>query len=348
VAEQRLRHQSITGPPRRTVEQVVSWLGAVQAQEYSPAKWALALRMAEGTTQEKIEDAFTAGRILRTHVMRPTWHFVTPGDIRWMLDLTGPRVQRLNQVYNRHLELDARTLNRAVAIIERALAGETYLTRVELAERLARAGIEAKGQRLAQAVMHAELEAVICSGPRKDGKFTYALLAERAPTAQRLPREAALAELAKRFFRSHGPATIRDFVWWSGLLTADAKRGLEMSRARHKVIDNLTYWWIADVDAHPARGHSLHLLPVYDEYFVAYRDRRAVTYQWTPGAASFPHSFVIDGQIGGTWRSTRNAKGLKVEVRPLKTLARTERRALDEAHERYSRFVAEPTALALV
>ena len=326
----------------------MSWLGAVQAQEYAAAKWALALRMPEGTTDAKIEDAFTAGRILRTHVMRPTWHFVTPGDIQWMLALTGPRVQRLMQVYNRQLELDAPTMNRSVDIIERALAGGTFLTRLELSEHLARAAIVAKGQRLAHVVMHAELEGVICSGPRRDRQFTYALLAERAPKARRLSRDEALAQLARRFFRSHGPATLRDFVWWSGLLTADAKRGLDMTRARHRVVDNLTYWWIGDVDAHPGRGHSLHLLPVYDEYFVAYRDRRAVVYQWRPGATSFPHSFIIDGQIGGTWRPRRNAQGLKVEVRALKRLPRTEQRALDEAKERYSRFAAEPAALAIV
>jgi winged helix DNA-binding protein len=348
IAEQRLRHQSITGPPRRTVENAVAWLGAVQAQEFAAAKWGLALRMPGGTTDARIEEAFNAGRILRTHVMRPTWHFVTPRDIRWMLELTGPRVQRLMQVYNRRMELDAPTLKRALAVIERVLAGGKPLTRVELCEQLACAGIAARRERLAHIMLEAELVGMICSGPLRDGKFTYMLLAERAPTSRGLPRDEALAELARRYFRSHGPATVRDFVWWSGLLTADATRGLEMIRARKTSVDNVTYWWMGDVDAHPARGHSAHLLPVYDEYLIAYRDRHAVPHRtiasWT---GSFAHAFIIDGQIGGMWRAVRHAQGVNVELRLGRRLTRPERRALDEAAGRYSRFVQASLTVAV-
>ena len=326
----------------------MSWLGGMQAQEYAAAKWGLGLRMADAATDAKIEDAFNAGRILRTHVMRPTWHFVSPLDIRWMLDLTGPRVRRLLLVYNRQLELDPQTLARAVATIERALAGGAHLTRLELSEYLARAGIVAKGQRLAHIMLDAELEGVICSGRLRNGKFTYALLAERAPASRKLTRDESLAELAQRYFSSHGPATIRDFVWWSGLITADATRALEMTSARKKTVENLTYWWIRDVDAHKARRHSVHLLPVYDEYLVAYRDRHAVPHRSTPTwTSSFTHSFVIDGQIAGTWRPVRKADGVRVDVNPARKLTRVERRALEEAAGRYSRFVKAPVTLVV-
>ena len=181
IADQRLRNQSLVPARHRTAAAVVAWLGAVQAQEYEPAKWGLGLRIAGDAVDASVERAFEEGRILRTHLMRPTWHFVTPADIRWMLELTGPRVQRVMAPYNGHLELDVATLTRGTKIIERALGDRQYLTRTELGERLQRAGLAMAGMRLAHLAMHAEQEGVICSGPRRGKKSTYALIAERAP-----------------------------------------------------------------------------------------------------------------------------------------------------------------------
>ena len=242
ISTRRLRNQRISRTGFAAPEQVVDWLGAMQAQEYEPATWALALRMKGSPVRTDIEAAFEEGRILRTHVMRPTWHFVTPEAIRWLLDLTGPCVQRRMAVYNRRLELDPPTMTRAAKIFERALRDRQFLTRTELGERLRRAGLEATTMRLAHLAMHAELAGVICSGPRRGKQFTYGLIAERAPDARRLERDEALAELARRFLRSHGPATVRDFVWWSGLSTADARRGFEACRAASEVVHGLTYW----------------------------------------------------------------------------------------------------------
>ncbi len=209
LVERRLANQRLDRAGPRQAARVVEWLGAVQAQEYGPARWGLGMRMPDGTTDADISDAFDAGRILRTHVLRPTWHFVTSADIRWMLELTGPRVQRLMASSNRTLELDARTLACGIAACERALDGHRHLTRAELSGALADAGIQAKSQRLAHIVMHAELEGVICSGPRRGKTFTYALVAERAPHAGRLDPDEALATLTFRYFRSHGPATVK-------------------------------------------------------------------------------------------------------------------------------------------
>ena len=349
IAERRLRHQAITGFPRRTPDGVVSWLGAMQAQEYAAAKWGLGLRMPDGTTDAKIERWFNEGRILRTHVMRPTWHFVTPLDIRWMLELTAPRVQKTMQVYNRQLELDSTTLNRAVATIERALSDARYLTRLELSEHLGTAGIPAKGQRLAHITLHAEQEGVICSGPRRERQFTYALVSDRAPTSRRLDRDEALAKLARRYFKSHGPATIRDFVWWSGLLTADAKRALEMIRTHRAVVDAETYWWAGDVAPHPARRRqAVQLLPIYDEYLVAYRDRTAVPHRLTAAPdSSFPHPVVVNGQVRGTWRTVRLANGVRVELSVPTKLTADERRGLTDSVGRYSHFLGVPIAVAV-
>ena len=352
IAE-RLENQLITRVGSHRPADVVSWLGAVQAQEYDAAKWALALRMQDGTVDADIERAFNEGRILRTHVMRPTWHFVTQSDIRWLLELTAPRVQRVMSSYNRRLELDLRTLTRGTTVIERALRGHRYLTRTELGERLQRAGLRMAGQRLAHLVMHAELERVICSGPRRGKQFTYALLAERAPRARSLSRDVALATLGQRFFRSHGPATIRDFVWWSGLTTADAKRALDMIRARREDVGGRSNWTYGSAPRGAMRDGMAHMLPVYDEYLVAYRDRDVVPHgpptivSRTRGSVTFQHALVVCGQVAGTWRTTRRAGRVLIDVVPLRRLNRLESRALGEAVHRYEQFLSAGVMLTV-
>ncbi len=294
----RLRRQRLIDSPCRGPEEVVSWLGAVQAQDYAGAAWALALR-APGVTLADVDAAMAAGTILRTHVLRPTWHFVAPADIRWMLALTAPRVHALMRTYDARLELDAKVYGRARTLFTRALERGHPRTRGELAEALRRGGIEAAGQRLAHLVMHAELEGDICSGPRRGAQFTYGLLAERAPGAALLPRDEALAALAQRYFRSHGPATVRDFAWWSGLTMADARQGAEAAGAGE----------VLTAPPEPQHAAGAHfLLPNYDEFVIAYRDRGAVI---DPArarnlgvftTAEFPHQLVADGRVAGSWK----------------------------------------------
>lgn len=342
VAEGRLARQLIAHGGLRRPEDVVSRLGAVQAQEFEPAKWGVGLRMRDGATAGDVERAFSEGRILRTHVMRPTWHFVARDEIRWMQALTSPRVQRIAASYNRRLELDARTLARALRIFERALRDGSFRTRAELADALAQRGLPISGQRLAHVTMHAELESVICSGPRRGKQSTYALIAERAPKARLLPRDEAVATLSRRFFESHGPATIRDFVWWSGLTSVDAKRGLEMNRARPEEINGVVYWTVGSPPRSASRDAAVHLLPIYDEYLVAYRDRVAVPH-WPSGTVpgrgifAFQHAVVIDGQVAGTWRVGHNHEVTVAELRPL---VAKERRAVAKAVRRYQVFTA--------
>jgi hypothetical protein len=354
LAATRLVNHGITGAKQLQPADVVRWLGAVQAQEYEPAKWALGLRMADRTVDAQVEDAFERGKILRTHVLRPTWHFVARDDIRWMLDLTAARIKLRMAPYHRQLGLDARTMNRGTAIIERALGDQRYLTRAELGEWLQRSKFTVTTHRLAHLMMHAELEGVACSGPRRGKRFTYALLAQRAPRAPRLKRDEALAELSRRYFRSHGPATIRDFVWWSGLTTPDAKRALEMNRARPEQIDDTTYWTVDENPPRRRHGELAHLLPIYDEYLVAYRDREAVphgpyTIALTPtSSVSFQHALVIDGQVAGTWKLAASSRGLAITATLLRRLTRTERDAVADAAARYGRFRALPAKLSIV
>jgi hypothetical protein len=352
IAEPRLRRQLLTTAARRSPEDVVAWFGAVQAQEYEPAKWALALRMQDGASAQDVERAIDEGRVLRTHVMRPTWHFVAAADIRWLLELTAPRVQRRMAPYDAHLGLDAKTLVRALRVIERALRDRGVLIRAELGDRLRRAGLPMTSMHLAHVVMHAELERVVCSGPRRGKQFTYALLEERVPNVPRLPADEALATAARRFFRSHGPATIRDFVWWSGLSTADAKRAVAIIGARGEEVDGQMYWTCDREPRGTTRDRLAHLLPIYDEYLVAYRDRAAVPHghstktglkRWT----TFAHAVVIAGQVAGSWRPVRRTDGIVLEMAPLRRLTRSEREAVAEAARRYEQFVAAPLTLAI-
>ena len=353
ISTRRLHNQRIMRTGLETAADIVDWLGAVQAQEYEPASWALALRMDGKPVRRDLEDAFEAGLILRTHVMRPTWHFLTQDSIRWMLELTGPRVQQRMAPYNSQLELDSRMMTRAVKIFERTLRDRQFLTRTELGERLRRAGIDATGMRLAHVAMHAEQEGIICSGPRRGRQFTYGLIAERAPEARRMERDESLAELARRYLRSHGPATVRDFVWWSGLTTADAKRGFEACRAANEAVDGLTYWSVEPRAPGSSREATAHLLPIYDEYLVAYRDRVAVPHgpsgiaEGSGQTVIFQHAAIIDGHVAGTWRTFRRSRDITVTVTPLRRLTRDERRALGSAAERYQRFLESPVALEI-
>lgn len=346
VAHQRLLNQHIAGTTFKKPSDVVAWLGAVQAQEYTDAKWALGLRM-ENATDAMVEQAFNEGAILRTHLMRPTWHFVTPADIRWILKLTAPRVHARNAYYERQLELDAALFRRSDAVIAKALRGGNYLLRSELGAALARAGIVAKTNRLGHIVHHAELEGIVCSGPRRGKQFTYALLDERAPQAKTLARDEALAELTRRYFTSHGPATVQDFSWWSGLTVADGKAGLALvgSQLKQEVIDGHTYWFSSATRAANDTGMRAYFLPVFDEYTVAYKDRSAVFERISMNKLGgsmdvlLNYAIVVDGQIVGAWKSTLKKETLVIETNPFTRLTTIEKRAITAAAQRYGDFL---------
>ena len=342
ILVRRQLNQRLARTKLKTPLEVVSWLGAVQAQDYPGARWALGLR-ANALTDARVEKAYDDGAILRTHVLRPTWHFVAPADIRWMLALTGPRVMTRMAPYNRHLELDRSTFAKSRKVLERSLRDGQHLTRAEIGAALERRAITAKGQRLAHLVMDAELQAIICSGPRRGNQFTYALLEERAAPAPPLPREEALAELVRRYFTSHGPASIRDFVWWSGLTTADARAGLAMLGADvgDEVIDGITCWSLpASQVSVRALSPAAHLLPNYDEYLIAYRDRG---FSVTSGGVTFDdfyaHFLTINGCLGGTWRRVVTKDTVTITVRTMKPLSRSDGTLVAASAERHAAFM---------
>ncbi len=349
IAHRRLHNQHITRRTLETPQALVEWLGAVQAQDFAAAKWALGLRL-QGVADDDIERAFTDGAILRTHVMRPTWHFVSPADIRWLLALTAPRVHAASAYYNRRLELDDALFKRTNAVLANVLQGGKQLTRDELAYALQQEGIVTDGeQRVTYIMMRAELDGIICSGARRGKQFTYALLDERAPQARMLDRDEALAALTMRYFTSHGPATVQDFVWWSGLTAADAREGLTLvtSYLSHESIGEQTYWFPPSMSPAQDLSQTAYLLPNYDEYAVGYTDRSAIfdalhTSKLDPRAGLLTNTMVLDGQVIGTWKRTFKKNIVVIEANPFVPLSNTETCAFASSANRYSTFLHMP------
>lgn len=345
IGQQRLINQQLNSPRFKKPVDLVHWLGAVQAQDYYGAKWALGQRL-QGATDAKVEKAFAKGEILRTHVMRSTWHFVAPNDIRWMLQLTAPRINNTLKSYYRKYELDEVVFRRCSKAIFNALKGGKELTRELLRRVVARTGISADGLRFIFILAYAELEGLICSGPRIGKQMTYALLDERAPLTKPLARDEALAELTRRYFKSHGPATMEDFAWWSGLSAADVRAGVTMVK-RDFVEEDIAgkrYWWSnsrASLDNESTRAY---LLPTYDEYLIGYKDRSAALGSTSRRGAKginpiFSSPIVIDSRVVGTWKRTLQNETAVLKLDLAAKCNRAEKLALADAVDCYGEFL---------
>ena len=346
VAARRLAAQRLTGAPFAGPEEAVRALAAVQAQDYPGSRWALGLRTGAGPAE--VDRLYDEGRLLRTHVLRPTWHVLVPEDLLGLLRLTGPRILRGLGSRHRNLALDARTIARACDLIEEALSGRPGLSRAELAEVLGAAGIDPAGQRLPHLLLVAELEARVTSGPRQGKQLTWARLAERVPAAAEPDPDAVLEGLAARYFSARGPARLRDFGWWSGLPLGEARRGVAMAgdRLRREEIGGEEHWSAAEP---PAAGGEprAHLLPNFDEYLVAYQDRSAALH---PAGAPDPADLafgsilsnvvLVDGLVRGAWRRVGSGPRLAIELKLMPGLDPGELRAAEEATERTRAFLA--------
>jgi hypothetical protein len=353
IARQRLTNQGLVKPTRKTALEVVAMLGAVQAQDYAGSKWGIAQRT-DGLTDNDIEREIDDGTIVRTHVLRPTWHLVAAADIGWVLSLSAPRVHAANAYWYRWLEVDDALARRSRLVLTKALRDGKHLTRAELGQALTQAKIKiATPQRLACIVMRAELDGLICSGSRRGKQFTYALLDERVTKPTTLERDAALSELARRYFTTRGPATLDDFAWWSGLTKSDARRGAEAAAThlQHESIGGKSLWSSVAERAVRISAPLMHLLPNYDEYFVGYRDRsafgtRLVSSGVKPRTSALSgHALVVNGQIVGGWRRTLVGRSIVVEPTPLIQLSEAERRALGVTARKFGRFFGLPARI---
>lgn len=352
VAARRLRSQLLLGAGAPGVQEVVDWFGAVQAQDYPAARWAVAQRTESGTAAD-VDRLLGDGAILRTHLLRPTWHLVRAADIGWLLDLTGPRVKAATAWRRRDLGLDDATLSRATALIASGLESGP-LTRRELQDVLVRGGMTLDSVAAGHVLLHAELDGVVCSGGLRGRQQTYALLESRAP-AGRLDPEEALAEIAVRYLRSHGPATLRDLCWWSGLSLRLARQALALAGDAVETASagDLTMYDAAGPPSARPRRPKVHLLPNFDEYFVAYAERALHVdlsrFGPTPTSVEIlSNALVVDGAYAGRWRRTEERAGLLVRVHPRAPLEAPELNSLEHAVARQSAALGRPVRLELV
>jgi hypothetical protein len=353
IAQQRLYNQHISGPPFEQPSDVVAWLGALQAQDYAGAKWSIGLRLAR-TTDAAIEQAIAAKTIVRTWPMRGTLHFVASADARWMLELLTPRVIAQAAGRYRQLELDEAIFTRSKELFATALQGGRQLTREEMLQLLEQANIFTAGQRGYHILCRSAQDGLICFGPPRGKQQTFTLLDEWAPQPKRLARDEALAELTRRYFISHGPATVRDFAWWAGLTLTEARAGLEMvkTQLRQESIDDQVYWLSADRPASPDNWPMVSLLPGFDEYLLGYTDRSAVLQpshapKISPGGNGvFNPTIVIDGQVAGTWKRTIKKETVVMTLSPFTSLTKAENQAVTVAAHHYGSFLGLPVVLA--
>jgi hypothetical protein len=307
----RLARQRLIGPKLATATDAVRLLSCVQSQECAHAFWSLGMRSAVATIKQ-VQAEFDSGRFLRTHVLRPTWHLVPAEDIRWILAATSPRVQRINQTQYRQLQLSQPILDRSSELIIELLRGGQHLTRAELGQGLARAGIDASGLRLAYVIMNAELEAVICSGPMRGASHTYGLLDERVPSGH--SSDGDLPELARRFIVGHGPASAQDLARWASLSSAQANAAVaELAGGLEAVEIEGVQQWFDPSWPEPAPFDGALLLPLYDEVTLSYPTINfplAEQHPHPPGADVFVGCVVVAETNVGLWR--RVIKGQKV------------------------------------
>ncbi len=322
IANSRCVNQQITGSVFKTAKALVGWMGAVQAQDYAMSKWALGLRL-PGSTALTIQASIDKGEIIRTHVMRPTWHLVSSDDIFWMLELTAPKLLSSLKTRHRQLEISPSVLKKSKHVLENILS-RAHLTRDEIVAHLNKNKIQTDNYRLGHLLLHAELDCLICSGKSRGNKQTYALLEERVTRKTPISRQEALTKLARIYFSSHGPATLKDYIWWSGLPARDARNGLDTIKNDlcSETIDSETYWFFPSTSLlkKPALK-SLFLLPAYDEFLISYANRKPSLAE-THNAKTISNNgifrpvIILNGQVIGIWRrtSTQTASNIDIEL----------------------------------
>jgi hypothetical protein len=344
---QRLISQQILAPVSADPAEIVRRLGAVQAQEYRSALWAVGLRTV-GATRETVEQALNERRIVSTWPMRGTIHFVAAEDVRWMLALLTPRVIQRTQGRYRQLGLDEAVFTASAHVLSNALAGGQQLSRPEISKLLEAAGIVTTEQRGYHILCHLAQTRLICFASRSGSQPTFALLDEWVTPMPLLPREEALATLALRYVVSHGPVTVQDFVWWSGLSVAEAKQGLAAVKQQLETITiGEQIYFLGETTALPERPAPFGaLLPPFDEFLIAYRDRSAILDQTysdmvVPGGNGvFKPIIVIDGRVVGTWQGLRKGEQGGISYQPFGPLNDAQLQALPAAAAHYERFIS--------
>jgi hypothetical protein len=354
VARRRLGNTGLSASGFDAADEVVRWHGAMQSQDYGPTKWSIGQRTA-GLIDGDFDEALASGSIIRTHVLRPTWHFVTPEDARWLLALTGPRVEKQTRPRYEQLGLDAGTLARCEKLILSALEGGNHLTRADIGSALDAAGIDRSGQRLPHILMYCEFEAAICSGPLVGKQHAYAAFDERVPSGRTPDRDAAMRELVRRYLGSHGPATVQDLRWWSSLMVADIKKALdELGPEVHsQTTGDLVFWSMASDETDPAKPRGARLLHIYDEFIVGYTQSRFFGDPRAPSAGTWrdrrlPTGVVLlNGTAAGHWRRTIVKDSINVDFLLYVEPKPTQMRALEAGAADLGRFLGRRATVSV-
>lgn len=350
LAEQRLCGQRIAANKLEQPEEVVRWMGAMQAQDYAQAVWAVGLRTRSATLAD-VEISLADKRIVRTWPMRGTIHFVLPEDAKWMLPLSASRMLAADRRRQEQLDLNVSILERGCQIFYDALKGGGQLTRPEMLTLLQSAGISTDGQRGYHILWYAAQTGLICIGPMQEKQQTFLLLDELVPNGRTFTREEGLARLALRYYTGHGPATIHDFAWWAGLPVGEARSATQAVRQDliTEAVDGKTYWRSASAEGRlsPVVEEHFHLLPGFDEYLLGYTNREAVlrkedAQRIVPGGNGvFKPMLVVSGQVAGSWKRILKKNEVSLVLEPFNPMTVPEE-SVNRAALLYSRFVGMP------
>ena len=347
IANIRLQSQQIASSKFKSAKDLVSYMGAMQAQDYAMAKWAVGLRL-QNSTDKKIEKAVNKGEIIRTHLMRPTWHFVSADDIHWMIELTAPQMRTAAKSRHKQLGLTEKILSKSNNIIEKSLRDSNHLTREELMKIIAKEKIPTSVEFSIHLMFRAETDGIVCNGKIKNNKQTYALLAERVPKKKSITKDEALALLAKKYFNSHAPATLKDFVWWSGLSVKDAIHALEMIKKDfipEKIADEI-YWLNNSFNKDLILKSSVHLLPAFDEFLISYKDRTASLHpdhykKSISNNGIFWPMIVINGQVTGSWKRIITKEKVIIEPTLFKAHSKKTIAEIKKSAKKFGEFLEE-------
>ena len=344
ILKVRLHRQMLQPEFSGSVQDAVARMGAMQAQEYASVKWAIGSRV-QGSTMDEVENALELGELIRTHVLRPTWHVVSAKDVRWMLELTAARIKQKMKPRDTQLGLTPALIKQSESILVKALEGGVHLTKASLNVLWNQASIPTTEYRDAHLLMHAELDGLACSGKHIGKYVSYALLDERVPKGEKFSKEEALAKLAKRYFNSHGPATLQDFIWWSGLNVGDAKQAIESVKTNFhaETIGSQTYLIPYDLLTLGVEKEVVHVLPAYDEFIIAYQDRTATLIpadfkKIVNNNGVFRPALLLDGKVVGVWKRSMKKELLEVEATLFGSFSRKIQLKMEEAFKQYGHF----------
>jgi hypothetical protein len=353
ITNLRLQLQQISVQQFTTPNQIANWMGALQSQDYEMSKWAVALRL-PNQNENKIEDALNNGEIIRTHILRPTWHIVSAQNLRWMMDLSAPQLIRTLNSYNKSVDLDAKDLIKSEKIILKLLQKKNHCTRDEIMMVLQKEKIKTDGYRSAHIMFHCELNSLVCNGIRKGKEITYALIDERIPVFKKLTRDEALAKLATIYFQSHSPATLKDFSWWSGLNQTDAKKAISFIQINlEKIIVGEQIYFAFDnnnIPLTPLKGGiiahpQIHLLPAFDEYIISYNHRDDIIEKkkyWEVATKNgmFKPIIIQNGKIIGTWKRTITGKKITTEIFPFEKISKQMHQEIEMKMELFKKYLS--------